>query len=1113
MAGANDKVNGGANGGPGRGTPAAGKPEPKKPRPGGAVLGCYSNFSFLHGGSHPREMVETAAELGWGAIGIADINSLAGVVRAHVAAREAGIRLVVGARLRPADGPDVIAHPMDIEGYQSLSALLSWANLRGTKAAPVLHLCDLEQLSARTALLVMPPEHPDAGHAMQLGRIREIAGGEVFAGATLLRDGGDEARLAMLGEMAAGQKLPLVAAGDALYHTPARRPLADVLCCIREAKRIDEAGEMLSRNAERHLLEPDEMARRWRRAPGALANAAELAGMCGFAMDELKYEYPCEVDGGEPDAVDELERQTWIGAGRRYPGGTPRKVEAILKREIALIRKLNFASYFLTVFDIVRFARSRGILCQGRGSAANSAVCYCMGITSVDPQVSHPLFERFISEARGEPPDIDVDFEHERREEVIQYIYEKYGRERAGLAATVITYRSKSALREVARVFGLGSDVQSALSGQVWGRGRSGIDDSALAEAGIDPADRRIGLVRRIVADIAGFPRHLSQHVGGFVITRDRLDHLCPIGPAAMDGRTVIEWDKDDLDALGILKVDVLALGMLSCIRRAFALIGAHYGREFDLSNLPSEDPATYDMLCEGRSVGVFQVESRAQMSMLPRLRPRCFHDLVVQVAIVRPGPIQGNMVHPYLKRRADPEKVEYPSPELRKVLERTLGVPIFQEQAMQIAMVGAGFTGDEADQLRRSMATFSKHGDVSSFRDKLVGGMIERGYEREFAERCFRQIEGFGTYGFPESHAASFALLVYVSAWIKRHYPDVFVCALINSQPMGFYSPSQLVAEARRNGIEVREADVGHSNWDCTLEPCPVGTTGSGVPGGSGGSGGATGSSGVAGQGADTGSGERCAIRLGLRLVKGLSRDDGERIAANRKSGYGDLADIMKRADIPAKALEAIARSDGFRSLGLDRRRALWEVRALGKRRFHELPLFATAAAGGAQPIMKEPDVALPAEARGEQVAADYRSLGLSLKAHPMALLARPLSKDGWLNCAGALDALDGAKLRLAGLVTMRQRPGTASGTVFVTLEDGLHSLNVIVWPKLTETYREALLGSQILGVVGKIQRAGPVLHFIAESLFNLNGYLFHLDEDAGRNRHGTRMRSRDFR
>ncbi len=1058
-----------------------------------AVLGCYSNFTFLTGASHPSEMVASAAALGWQAIGIADVNSLAGIVRAHIAARDHGIRLVVGARLRPVDGPDLIAHPLDRTGYESLSVLLSEANMRGSKAAPVLYVADLARLSTGVAVLVMPPLHPQLDYQAQLGQIKQLVKGPLYAGAALYRDGADEARIDLLAEMAHKTGLRLTAVADALYHAAERRPLADVLTCIREKQLLDRAGHLLSRNAERHLISPDEAMRRWRHWPDAMVAAAQLASQCRFSMADLSYEYPNEVSPGSRNAMQELEYQTWNGARDRYPDGIPDKVEAYLVRELALIAKLGFAPYFLTVFDMVRFARGRGILCQGRGSAANSAVCYCLGITAVDPDRSQPLFERFISEARGEPPDIDVDFEHERREEVIQHIYAKYGRMRAGLAASVITYRRRSALREVAKVFGLSRDVQAALSGEVWGREKQPLDGAALQAAGLDPADRRLGLVMRLVSDISRFPRHLSQHVGGFVITRGRLDHLCPISPAAMEGRTVIEWDKDDLDALGLLKVDVLALGMLSCVRRAFDLLRLHYNRPLTLASVPPEDSATYDMLCAGRSVGVFQVESRAQMAMLPRLQPRCFHDLVVQVAIVRPGPIQGDMVHPYLRRRVGLEKVSYPSKALRTVLERTLGVPLFQEQAMQIAIVGAGFTGNEADQLRRAMATFKKHGDVSRFREKMIKGMTARGYDAEFALRCFKQIEGFGTYGFPESHAASFALLVYVSAWIKCHYPDVFICALLNAQPMGFYAPAQLIAEAKRSGVKILPVDVSYSAWDSTLETDPQNRRG------------------------------HHALRLGLRLIKGLARGEGERIAASRhmagqpgsgqSPAFASLAEIMRRADVSANALNAIAAADGFASMGLDRRQAQWQVRVLGRQRMNDMPLFAHASRRHNNVAGTEPDVQLPQASGGEEVAADYRSLGLSLKAHPVTMLAPPLQAAGWQSCAMAHDVRDGTRLRLAGLVTMRQRPGTASGTVFLTLEDDIHSLNVIIWPKLTETYREALLRSQILGVVGRVQRSQSVVHFIADSLFNLNGFLRHLDEAAAANAKGTRMRSRDFR
>ena len=1069
-----------------------------------AALGCYSNFSFLTGAAHPAEMVETAATLGWQAIGLADINSYAGIVRAHIAARDAAIRLIVGVRVRPVDGPDILVHPCDRQAYEDLSVLLSEANLRGQKAAPRLYLADLSRLPASTAFVVVPPCHPDAGYYRKLQQICQLVRGRLWAGACLYRDGADEARLSLLAAESAALDLPLAALSNALYHRPDRRPLADVLCCIREKQTIDQAGYLLSRNAERQLLSPDEMARRWRHYPQALEQAALIADLCQFSLDELSYEYPDELAPGGRTAMQELTYHTWQGAKKRFPDGVDDRVKTYLQHELALIEKLQFAPYFLTVFDIVRFARSRGILCQGRGSAANSAVCYCLGITAVDPARAQPLFERFISEARGEPPDIDVDFEHERREEVIQYIYTKYGRQRAGLAATVITYRRKSALREVAKVFGLSRDVQSALAGEVWGREKTGFDTQALVAAGLDATDRRLRLVVCLVDELCRFPRHLSQHVGGFVITRGRLDHLCPISPAAMPGRTVIEWDKDDLDALGLLKVDILALGMLSCIRRAFDLLQLHYHRHLTLASVPPEDSATYDMLCRGHSVGVFQVESRAQMAMLPRLQPRCFHDLVVQVAIVRPGPIQGDMVHPYLRRRAGLERVTYPSTELQSVLQRTLGVPLFQEQAMQIAMVAAGFTGSEADQLRRAMATFKKHGEISRFHDKMVSGMTKRGYDADFAERCFRQIEGFGTYGFPESHAASFALLVYVSAWIKCHYPDVFICALLNAQPLGFYAPAQLIAEAKRSGVSILPVDINHSDWDSRLVAVADAPT--------------------------TGPASRHALRLGLRLVKELARGEAERIAASRDPAFASMDEVMQRADVSARAIQAIAAADGCASLGLNRRQALWQARRLGRQRHHELPLFAAAQLQDAQlqddqpqtattTIGKEPQVTLPVASPGHEVAEDYRRLGLSLKAHPLDMLATPLAAAGWQLCHVIAKHRDGQRLRLAGLVTMRQRPGTAGGTVFLTIEDGQGQANVIIWPTLTVTYREALLRSQIIGLVGRVQKAQAVTHFIAESLFNLNGFLHHLDDDAIKTAGSAgfagpvRMKSRDFR
>ena len=934
-----------------------------KEAPPPALLGCYSNFTFLTGASHPDEMVASAAAGGWQAVGIADVNSLAGVVRAHMAARDRSIRLVVGARLRPVDGPDVIVHPCDRHGYEGLSQLLSEANMRGRKAAPVLYLADLARLPSSTALLVMPPPDPDAAHQAHLRTIGQIATGHVFAGICLYRDGADDVRCHLLRAAAEAAGLAVAAAADALYHHPSRRPLADVLACIREGRRLDDAGYLLSRNAERQVIDHAEAVRRWRHMPDALAGAGRLASLCRFSLDDLSYEYPDAITSNGRTAMQELEFQAWRGAENRYPDGIPDKVTAYIEHELRLIEKLNIAPYFLTVFDIVRFARGRGILCQGRGSAANSAVCYCLNITAVDPERAQPLFERFVSEARGEPPDIDVDFEHERREEVIQYIYDKYGRSRAGLAATVITYRRRSALREVAGVFGLGRDVQAALAGEVWGREKGGLDAAALQAAGFDPHDRRLRLVLRLVAEISRFPRHLSQHVGGFVITRGRLDHLCPISPAAMPGRTVIEWDKDDLDALGLLKIDVLSLGMLSCIRRAFTLLQAHYGRRLTLAAVPPEDRATYDMLCRGESVGVFQVESRAQMAMLPRLQPRCFHDLVVQVAIVRPGPIQGDMVHPYLRRRAGLEKVDYPSSALRAVLERTMGVPLFQEQAMQIAIVGAGFTPDQADRLRRSLATFKKHGNVSEFRGLFMRGMKRNGYDEDFAARCFSQIEGFGSYGFPESHAASFALLVYASAWIKCHHPGIFACALLNAQPMGFYAPAQIVRDAREHGVEVRPVCINASYWDNVMEPDGRGGL---------------------------------ALRLGFRQIKGLAEEDAAWLTATRGNGYREVADVWRRAGLGPAVLERLAEADVFAAVGLNRRDALWAAKAILAKA--PLPLFAGGLEGEA---IEEPAALLPKMGLGEQVVEDYVATRLSLKAHPVGLL-RHLLTPGMVQAGG---------------------------------------------------------------------------------------------------------------
>ncbi|MBK8907454.1 MAG: error-prone DNA polymerase [Rhodospirillales bacterium] len=790
-----------------------------------AELQVTSNFSFLRGASHPEELAATAAALGLHAIAVTDRNTLAGVVRAHDAAKQAGVRLLVGARLDLDDAPSLLAFPTDRAAYGRLSRLISLGRRRAPKGECRLMLADVLDHGDGHILVVLPPPEPAALATCDpaLEALEPRFRKRLYLAASALYHGDDGRRLAELAAFASARGVPLVATNDVHAHGPHRRPLQDALTCIREHCTITGAGFRLYANAERHLKAPAEMARLFRDHPGAIARTVEIADACRFSLDELRYEYPVDPVPVGSTPQQELERLTRIGAGERYPEGVPVNVLGQIEHELALIDQLAFAPYFLTVHDIVRFARGRGILCQGRGSAANSAVCFCLGITAVDPAHLEVLFERFISAARNEPPDIDVDFEHERREEVIQYVYEKYGRERAGMTATVICYRTKSALREVGKVMGLSEDSIVALQKAFWRRSWDEMTPADIREAGLDPGNRTVRMVIGLAAQLHGFPRHLSQHTGGMVITRSPLDEVVPIENAAMEDRTVIEWDKDDLDALGILKIDLLGLGMLSCIRKSFALIERHHGRSLTLATLPAEDPAVYDMLCRADSVGVFQVESRAQMTMLPRLKPRCFYDLVIEVAIVRPGPIQGDMVHPYLRRRQGLETVTYPTPELEQVLGRTLGVPLFQEQAMRIAIVAAGFTPGEADALRRTMARFGRHGDIKRFRDKFIAGMLARGYDGALAEACFRQIEGFAGYGFPESHAASFALLVYVSAWLKCHYPAAFACALLNCQPMGFYAPAQIVADARRHGVEVRPVDVNLSDWDCTLEPVAV--------------------------------------------------------------------------------------------------------------------------------------------------------------------------------------------------------------------------------------------------------------------------------------------------
>ena len=1127
-----------------------------------AELQVTSNFSFLRGASHPEELVATAAALGYRAIAITDRNTLAGVVRAHAVAKLAEIRFVVGARLDLDDGPSLLCFPTDRAAYGRLSRLLTTGRRRAPKGECRIGLADVLAHGDGQILIALPPAEMTGqkaeaeAFASSLQTLGPCCEGRLYLAAQKLYRGDDDRRLAALAAFAAERRIPLVASGDVHAHVASRRPLQDVLTCIREGCTLPTAGFRLHANAERHLKPPDEMARLFRAYPQAIAASVEIAERCRFSLDELRYEYPVDPvpDGRTPQ--EELVRLTWEGAAQAFPEGPGDKLEAQIEHELALIESLDFAPYFLTVFDIVRFARSRGILCQGRGSAANSAVCFCLGITAVDPSRIDLLFERFVSAERNEPPDIDVDFEHERREEVIQYVYAKYGRDRAGMTATVIRYRTKSAVREVAKAFALSEDAIVALQELFWRRSWDEVGDDEIRASGLDPGERQIRMVVDLASELRGFPRHLSQHTGGMVITKSPLSEVVPIENAAMADRTVLEWDKDDLDALGILKIDILALGMLTCIHKAFDLIEDHYGRPLTLATVPAEDPAVYDMLCKADSVGVFQVESRAQMAMLPRLRPRTFYDLVIEVAIVRPGPIQGDMVHPYLRRRANGERVEFPSAELEDVLGKTLGVPLFQEQAMKIAIVGAGFSPSEADKLRRAMATFRRSGTIHGFRDKFIAGMTARGYERDFAERCFRQIEGFADYGFPESHAASFALLVYVSAWIKCHYPAAFAGALLNSQPMGFYAPAQIIGDARRHGVEVLPVDVNHSAWDCTLEPLPAATEpmlrrpssraaqrrgdpepnawiASSAPPPRKDDGGKEGVSsspegerhpseppfrrpraGRAGFASARLTPPVIALRLGLRQVKGLAQADAEAIVEARGEGYGSVADLWRRARTSRGALRKLAAADAFASLGLNRRQALWAISGLDGA---PLPLMAAAAPTAAgQEHGREPEVALPPCPISEEVALDYRALSLSLKDHPMALLRRRLEEDGYVRSDRLAALSRGRRVKTAGVVITRQRPGTASGVIFITLEDEAGNANLIVWPKTFERFRRPVLQATIMAVSGPIQREGEVIHVLAERIWSLDGSLGSLAADAAPGRAADEVRfdvsSRDF-
>ena len=1019
---------------------------------GYAELQVTSNFSFLRGASRPEELVERAHALGYRALALTDRNTLAGVVRAHHAARETALRFIAGARLDLEDGPSLLCLPVSRKGYGRLARLITRGRRRAPKGECRLHRGDVVEAAGEQVFIALPPEVPGSGFAERLAWYRARLDAPLFMAATCLHRGNDALRLADLASLSEAERVPLVATGDVHQHIPERRRLHDLLTCIRERCTIDTAGWRLAANAERHLKSPLKMAALFRDHPRALANAVEIAERCRFSLGELRYEYPGEGVGEGRTPQQELEALTWEGAARRYPEGIPSGVRATLEHELTLIGELEYAPYFLTVADIVRTARGMGILCQGRGSAANSAVCYCLEITSVDPDRIDLLFERFISAQRNEVPDIDVDFEHERREEVIQYIYRKYGRERAGLAATVVTYRVRSALRDTGRAMGLSKDTVDRLlsMASVWSKP---VDGERAREEGFDPKDRRLRLTLELARELQGFPRHLSQHTGGFVISRGPLCEIVPIENAAMEDRTVIEWNKDDLEALGLVKVDVLGLGMLSCIRRSFELLEAHYGVRHTLGDVPAEDSGVYRMIQRADTIGVFQIESRAQMAMLPRLKPATFYDLVIEVAIVRPGPIQGDMVHPYLRRRRGVEPVQYPSEDLREVLGKTLGVPLFQEQAMKIAIVGAGFSPAEADRLRRAMASFRNYGTIHRFRDKFVDGMVGKGYEPEFAERCFKQIEGFGDYGFPESHAASFALLVYISSWLKHHYPEVFACALLNSQPMGFYAPAQIVGDARRHGVEVRPVDVNHSEWDCTLEPaCPP---------------------------------PRMALRLGLRQVRGLREEDATRIVTAREEGYRSPADLQRRAGTSPAVLMRLARADVFTSTGLDRRQATWAISSLDQ--VEPLPLFDPP--GEAEPPRPEP--ALPALSAGEQVVADYRTTGLSLKQHPAALLRERLADRGVRPASHLEEAPAGARVTVAGIVLCRQRPGTAGRIVFVTLEDETGTANLVVFPSVQERCRRALLTARLMVCRGRLEKEQGVIHVIADRIDSLNDWL----------------------
>ncbi|HEX5171780.1 MAG TPA: error-prone DNA polymerase [Cyclobacteriaceae bacterium] len=1023
-------------------------------------LQVTTNFSFLRGASHPEEMVEQAAAYGYRAIAITDRNTFAGIVRGYVAAKQAGIRIIPACRLDLLDGPSLLALPTDINAYAQLSNLLTLGNLRTEKGKCNLYKSDVYQHAKGSKFIVLPPtalnEAFDFNRSFkkELQEYHDALGENFYIAASRSYLGDDAKQLYRIAQLSAQLNTSMVATNDVHYHHPMRRELQDVVTCVREKCTIHNAGFRLYHNAERYLKPIDEMLRLFRHYPDAIIQTQVISEACTFSLDQLKYRYPREVTSDGRTPQEELTLLTWQGAKQIFGECIPEKIRKNIEHELTFMEQMNYAEYFLTVYDIVRYAREKNILCQGRGSAANSTVCYCLGITSVDPSKFDLLFERFISSARNEPPDIDVDFEHERREEVMQYIYQKYGRDRAAVVATVTQQHHKGAIRDVGKAMGLSVDTINRLSGLIWDFKDDGFDKKRIISQGINPDDPMIQKVLCLTEEFMGFPRQLGQHTGGFVITEGKLSDLCPILNARMEDRTNIEWNKDDIDALGFLKIDVLALGMLTCIRKAFELAKKHYNLNLTLANIPQDDPAVYEMVSHADTIGVFQIESRAQQSMLPRLRPECFYDLVIEVAIVRPGPIQGDMVHPYLRRRNGEEPVEYPSKELEAILGRTLGVPLFQEQAMKIAITAAGFTPDEADELRRSMATFKAKGKISYFEDKLIRGMIANGYQLEYARRVFRQLEGFGSYGFPESHAVSFALLVYVSSWLKCYYPDVFACALLNSMPMGFYQPAQILIDAHKHGVEVRPIDINYSEWDNKLEEK---------------------------------AGKYCAVRLGFRQVKGLGEEDIRNLIEGRKKRYASIHEL-REAGLSSALLEKLSDADAFRSIGHDRRMALWEVSA--KDHQHHA-LFSGQPSG----YEAEDKVTLPEMTLSEHVVHDYAATSLSLKAHPVSFVREQLDKFNIRPALSLASAKDGELVKVAGLVLVRQRPGTASGICFITIEDETGTANLVVFQKLFDRYRKEIIQSKLLMVEGQLQREGEVIHVIVRRCFNFSGLLQHLN------------------